>query len=110
MPSSQGTGWRRITPAKRVEQRLRPRTVEIFVKIVIDLQDRRVDAGAETLDFHQCEESILRGAADADAKLVFARADHVVRTAQPARGRRAGLQQVAPDRTQVEHGVKGRDL
>ena len=95
---------------KRVEQSLGRGPVEILVEIVVDLQDRRVDAGAQTLDLDQGEQAVGGGAADADAELALAGRDHLVRAAQPARRRRAGLQQIPPDRPQIEHRIKARDL
>ena len=66
--------------------------VEVLVEIVVDLQDRRVDAGAEALDLDQRELSVGRGLADPDAELLLAGRDDFVRAAQPARRRRADLQ------------------
>src|SRR6266436_5620564 len=96
--------------AQRVQQHLGRRAVEILVNVVVDLKDRRVDAGAETLDLDERKETVRRGPADADAKLTLARADHLIRAAQPARGRRARLEQIASNWSQVEHRVKGCDL
>src|SRR5690349_14563521 len=45
-----------------------------------------------------------------NAELLLARGDDIVGTAQPARRRGARLQEVFPDRLQVEHRVEGRDL
>src|SRR5271169_4341881 len=93
VPPGYRTRRRDIPLAQRIEQRLRCRPVKILVEIVVDLQDRRVDAGAQTLDFDQGKHTVRRGAADADTELLLAGADHLVRAAQPARRRRAGLQQ-----------------
>src|SRR6516164_1253959 len=103
--------WRRRTPfAQRVEQRLRSRRVEIFVEIVVDLQDRRVDAGPQTFDLDQGEKTVGGGVPNADTELVATGANDLVGTAQPAGRRRAGLEQIASDRPQVEHRVEGGDL
>src|SRR5271169_6418830 len=61
--------------AQRVEQCLGRRPVQILVEIVIDLQDRRIDAGAEALDLDQGEDPVRRRAADADAELTLAHLD-----------------------------------
>src|SRR5215470_10295494 len=42
--------------------------VEILVEIVVDLDDRRVDAGAEALDLGEGELAVGRRLADADAE------------------------------------------
>src|SRR3954449_5914979 len=106
-PPAQRTEWRRSAVAQGVEQRLGLRAVEVLVIIVVDLQDRRVDAGAEALDLDQREQPIRGRFADADPELAFAGGDNLLRTAQPARRRRADLQEPAPDRTQIEHRVEG---
>ena len=108
VPADHRAGRRRLAGAQRVEQRLGRGAVEILVEIVVDLQDRRVDAGAETFDLDQGEQAVGGRLADADAELALAGADHLVRAAQPARRRRAGLQQIAPDRPQIEHRVEAR--
>src|SRR6516164_9401927 len=68
-PADHRTGRRGRAAAHRVEQALGCRTVEIFIEIVVDLQDWRVDAGAEAFDFDQREEAVGCGASDADAEL-----------------------------------------
>src|SRR6516164_7382470 len=100
MPPGYRTRRGDIPLAQSIEQRLRCRPVKILVEIVVDLQDRRVGAGAQTLDFDQSKHTVRRRAPNADTELLFAGVDHLVRAAQPARRRRAGLQQVASDRPQ----------
>ena len=85
--------------------------IKVLVIIVVDLQDRRVDAGAEALDLGQREHPIGAGLlVAAEPGLVAARPRHLVRAAQPARGGAANLQVKAPDRRHVEHEVERRDL
>src|SRR6516164_2976074 len=83
-PPGQRTVRGRIPFAQRVEQCFRRRPVEILVEIVVDLQDRRVDAGAQAFHLDQSEEPVRRGAANADMELILTGTDHFVRTAQPA--------------------------
>ena len=104
------TDRRRMSGGERVEQRFGRCPVQVFVEIVVDLEDRRVDAGAETFDLDQRELAVRGAFATADAELLLAGSDDVVRAAQPARRRRTGLQKPAPDRPQIEHRVEGRDL
>src|ERR1700757_4659884 len=72
-PASSGYRTRRggVALAQRVDQCLRRRPVKILVKIVVDLQDRRVDAGAQTFDLDQCEKTIRRATANADIELAL---------------------------------------
>src|SRR5215467_10046902 len=110
MPPCCGT-WRGRTPfEQRVEQGLRCRRVEIFVEVVVDLQNRRVDAGPQTFDLDQGEKTVGGGVPNADTELAATGANDLVGTAQPAGCRRAGLEQIASDRPQVEHRVEGSDL
>src|SRR5438270_2762976 len=110
VPPNDRSGRRRRAGAQRGDQGLGRRAVEVFVEIVVDLQDRRVDAGAEAFDLDYREQAVFGLAANADTKLFLARGDDRVRAAQPARGRRADLQQITPDRPQIEHRVEGRNL
>src|SRR4051812_34423804 len=80
-PPAQRAERRRFAVAQRVEQRLGLRAVEVLVIIVVDLQDRRVDAGAEALDLDQREQPIRGRFADADPELAFAGGDNLLRTA-----------------------------
>src|SRR5437016_2816444 len=92
VPSDDRAGDWGLPVAQRVEQCLRRGPIEILVEIVIDLQDRRVDAGTQTLDLDQCEHAVRRSAAHADTELLLTGANHLVRTAQPAGRCCAGLQ------------------
>src|SRR5206468_12389954 len=98
MTSDGRTRWRDIPGAQRVEQHFCRGAVEIFIEIVVDLQDWRVDASTQTLDLDERKETVRRAPADTDAELCFTRADHLLRPAQPARGRGASLQQIPSDR------------
>src|SRR5690348_3097240 len=60
-------GRRRLAAREGIDQRLGGRAVEILVKVVIDLDDRRVDAGAEAFDFGERELAVGGGLADIDA-------------------------------------------
>src|SRR5260221_14604127 len=105
-----GAGWRGLAARQGVERRLGRGSVEILVEIVVDLDDRRVDAGAEALDFGEREFAVRGGLADADAEFLAACLDDLVGAAQPARRRRADLEEMLADRLEVEHRVEGRDL
>src|SRR5216683_4586732 len=109
-PFDDRAGCRGLSLAHRVEQSLRRRPIEILIEIVVDLKDRRVDAGPQTFHLDEGEETVRCGPANVDAELLFARADHLLGTAQPAGRRCAGLQQIPSDRPQVEHRVERRDL
>src|SRR5580704_4287504 len=78
-----------------VEQLLGRRPIEVFVEIIVDLKDRRVDAGPEAFDLDQRELSVGGAVPRIDPELLLAGRDDVLRAAQPARGRRAGLQEPA---------------
>src|SRR5690348_4677625 len=67
---------------ERVEQPLRRSGVEVLVEIaVVDLDDRRVDAGAEALDLGHREHAVRRRPADVDPELLLAGGDDLVRAA-----------------------------
>ena len=67
--------------------------VQVLVEIVVDLQDRRIDAGAEAFDLGHGEHAVGAGLAPAlDAGRRAARRHHVIGAAQPARRRGADLQ------------------
>src|SRR6516162_5910439 len=66
---------RGLPVAQRVEQGLGRRPVQILVEVIVDLQDRRIHAGAEALDLDQAEKPVRRGAAHAYAELAFASLD-----------------------------------
>src|SRR6185437_13674624 len=95
---------------QRVEQRLGREPVEVLVEIVVDLNDRCVDASAETFDLDQRELAVAGRLVHADAELFLARLHDLVRAAQPAWRRGADLQEMLPDRPQMKHGVERRDL
>src|SRR5690606_27087873 len=59
--------------------------------LVMDLAHRPVDAGAEAFDLANGEQPVMRRLAHADPEFLFAGVDDRVRTAQPARRRRADL-------------------
>src|SRR5271155_3268047 len=60
--TSRYRAFRRLSPGgKRVKQRLGRGTVDILVEIVIDLEDRRVDASAKAFDLDQCELTVGSG-------------------------------------------------
>src|SRR6516165_8424929 len=109
-PPGYRTRRRRMPFAQCVEQCLRCPPVEILVEIIVDLKDRRVDAGAQTFILDQREKSVRRGAANTNTKLALTGANHLVRTAQPTGRGRASLQQIPSDRPQIEHRVESRDL
>src|SRR3954451_22920784 len=81
VPPDDRAGRRRRAGAQRVDQGLGRRAVEVFVEIIVDLQDRRVDAGAEPFDLDHREQAVFGLAANADAKLFLARGDDRVRAA-----------------------------
>src|SRR6202035_561259 len=58
------SGRRRRAGPERIQQRLGRRSIEVLVEIVVDLQDRRVDTGAEAFDLDQAERSVLSRAAN----------------------------------------------
>src|SRR5260221_13491468 len=70
--------WRCLAARQGVDQRLGRGSVEILVEIVVDLDDRRVDAGDEALDFGEREFAVRAGLADADAEFLAACPDALV--------------------------------
>src|SRR5665213_255263 len=92
LPPGHRTLGRLRAGGERVEQRLGRGAVEVLVEIVVDLENRRVDAGAEALDLDQGELAVRGAFADADAELLLAGGDDFVGTLQPAGSRRAGLE------------------
>src|SRR5471030_960781 len=64
---------RRLAARQGVDQRFGRGPVEILVEIVVDLDDRRVDAGAQAFDFAEREFAVRGRLADADAELLAAR-------------------------------------
>src|SRR6185312_807822 len=103
-------GRRRLTALQCLDQPLGRWRVEVLVEIVVDLDDRRVDAGAQTLDLGQRELAVRRGLADGDAEPLLASRDDLFGAPEPARRRRADLEEMLADRAQIEHRVEGRDL
>ena len=91
------------------EQRGEALRGEILVVIEIDLRDRRVHAGAETLDLDP-RQLAVRGDVQLLADPVVAELDQLVRPAQHARRGAAELDMELSDRLQIEHGVEGRDF
>src|SRR6185369_15545974 len=81
----------------------------ILVVIEIDLRDRRVHAGAETLDLDP-RQFAVRGDVKLLADIVVAELDQLVGAAQHARRSAAELDMELSDRLQIEHGVESRDL
>src|SRR5215471_8738888 len=82
-PTPSGYRTRRggVALAQRVEQRLRRWPVKILIEVIINLQDRRVDAGTQTFDLHQGEEPVGRRAANTDIELFLTSTQHFVRAA-----------------------------
>src|SRR3546814_4978482 len=75
---------RRLTRGERIEDADHAVVIEIFVIIVVDLDHRRVGAGAHALDLGQREQPVGRRLALGHAA-VLARRHHIVRPAQQAR-------------------------
>src|SRR5579864_5573131 len=63
---------RRLPGSECIEQRFGRGSIEILIKIVIDLEDRRVDAGAEALHLDQRELSVRTGMTGRDPELLLA--------------------------------------
>src|SRR6266699_1116819 len=76
---------------------------------LVDRDDRRPAAAAETLDGAQGDRAVLGRLAEADAELALEGLDHALSAAEGAADVRADLDHVAADRPQVEHVVEGRD-
>src|SRR5215475_5278243 len=49
---------RALATGQRIEHRLEPRRIEILEEIVVDLDDRGIDAGAQALDLDQREQAV----------------------------------------------------
>src|SRR6185437_10441334 len=105
-----GAGRRRLAALQRVDEALGRWPVEVLVEIVVDLDDRRVDAGAQAFDLGQRELAVGRGLADGDAEALLAGRNHITGAPEPAWRRRADLEEMLADRAQIEHRVEGGDL
>src|SRR6185437_14871888 len=101
---------RRLAAREGVDQRLGRGAVEVLVEIVVYLDDRGIDAGAQALDLGEREFAVRRRLADPDAELLAARLDDFIGAAQPARRRRADRKEMPTNRLEVEHRIEGRDL
>src|SRR5205809_3614247 len=77
--------------------------------VMVDRDDRRPAAAAETLDRPQRDLAVARGLARADAELLLEALEHLLSTDESARDVRANLDHVPADRREVEHVVEGRD-
>lgn len=78
--------------------------------LVSDLEQWRAVAGAEALDFVECEHAVLCGLAVVDPEFVFQVRADLVRAAHVAREAGADLDHVFADRVAgVVHGVEGGD-
>src|SRR5258708_6952784 len=77
------TDRRRLAGRKGVEQCLGRNSIEIFVEIVVYLEDRRVDAGTKTLHLDQRELSVPAGVARGDTELFLAGREDLFGSAQP---------------------------
>src|SRR5262252_3303610 len=72
LPTDHRARWRGLSLTQRVEQSFGRGAVQILVEIVVDLQDRGIDARAETLDLDQSEKPVGCGAAHAYTELALA--------------------------------------
>src|SRR5688572_5378955 len=104
------TGLRFLAAAQRLDELLGHGAIEVFIEVLADLEHRRVDAGAKTLDFHPAELSVGGQRVRLRMDMLLARVDEIGRAAQPAGRRRADLYQMVADRMQIEHRVESRDL
>ena len=77
--------------------------IEAFVEIIVDLDDRRVGAGTETLHLDQGEVAVRRGLAGRNAELLPGGGEHLVAAPEPARCRAAYLHQVPADAVLSRH-------
>ena len=98
--------------AARAAPRAAPRAlgVEVLVEVVVDLDHRRVDAGAQALDLGQREHAVGGGLARGRCRACSCRPPSARRSRAASTAWSADLQVIAADRLQVEHGVEGRDL
>ena len=84
---------------------------QVLVGVGADLDERRVDAGAEALDLLPGKRAVRGEMMLLVMDAVAADILEVVRAAQPARRRPADLHvRDAADRLEMEHGVEGGDL
>ena len=91
-------GLGRFAAAESVEKFFGRGTVEVFVEVAANLQHRRIHASAETFDFHPREFAVLGNRVRRRRDVFLARSDNIIRTAQPARRRRANLHQMIANR------------
>src|SRR3984957_13837602 len=103
-------GLRLFTPPQSRKDRSGLWPIDVFVEILPDLHHRCIDASAEALDLHPAEHAICRDRLWIGRDVLLASGDNVVRSREPAWRRRAHLDEMAPDRGEIEHGVEGRDF
>src|SRR4028118_2227065 len=79
-----GTDRRTLAPPQGLDQGNRAVVVEVLVVVVVHLQQRRVHAAAQALHLRQREHPVRAGVAVAlEVPGVLARAEHLVRAAEP---------------------------
>src|SRR5204863_2557905 len=82
---------------------------DVLAVAVVDCNDGRVAAAAETFDRAERDLAVGRRLPGADAELRLERLDDLLRPAERAGEVRADVDRVAPDRLEMEHVVEGRD-
>ena len=110
LPPGRRARLRLLAAAQCCQQSLHRRRVEIRVEVVVDLDHRRIGAGAQALDLHHGELAVGGHFLEADAELALAGVAEIIGAAQPAGGGPADLDQVAPHRLQIQHAVETGDL
>ncbi len=99
-----------LAAAKGLDQLRRRFGRQVFVKILVDLEHRRVGAGAEAFDLGPGEHAVGGRRHLRRADQLLADGHHVVGAAQRAGRRGADLEMEFADRGEIEHRVEGRDL
>ncbi len=97
-----------FTATEGFEKFLGRGAIEVFVEILADLEHRRVHTGAKAFDFHPRKLAVCGNRVLRRRDVLFAGGNHIIRTAQPARRRRANLHQMIAHRLEIEHRVKRR--
>src|SRR5262245_6011969 len=98
LPAGLRTDRRLFAPRQTIQQRLQLRRIQVLIEVVIDLNHRRIDAPAQTLDLDQGELAVGCALLEADAQFLLAGLGQVIRTAQPAGRSPADLDMMPPDR------------